>query len=157
MEKLPGWWRKFGHDGTLYAQDCVEIFLDPVGDLGQYYHFICSALPDSYYDAAYGLHKDPLHPLYNKSDKAWNGKWSYAGSIDIPGKRWFIEVAVPFKTLNTDAPGPGTIWKMNLGRERFAMYAGTAHRGDPELSLWSPNLESRSFHAREAFGDVVFE
>ena len=46
---------------------------------------------------------------------------------------------------------------MNIGRERFAMYAGAPHSGDPELSLWSPNLEGRGFHAVEAFGEVVFE
>jgi hypothetical protein len=157
IEKMPGWWKAFGHDGTLYAQDCVEIFLDPVGDLAQYFHFICGALPNSYYDAAFGLQKDPIHPMYNKSDKTWHGKWSYAGSLDLPGKRWFVEVAVPFETMGVAAPDAGTVWRMNIGRERFAMYAGTPHRGDPELSLWSPNLEGRSFHAREAFGEVVFE
>jgi hypothetical protein len=156
-EKLPGWWRQFGHDGALYAQDCVEIFLDPVGDLGQAYHFICSALPNSYYEEAFGLHKDPLHPLYNKDDRSWDGAWSYAGRIDAAGKRWFVEVAVPFATLGAPPPARGALWKMNLGRERFAQYIGADHGGDPELSLWSPNLEGRSFHSREAFGDVVFE
>ena len=157
IDKLPGWLRAFGHDGSVYAQDCVEMFIDPVGDLDQYYHFICSPLDNSYYDEAYNLHKSPVHPLHQKDDRAWNGKWSYKGHLDNAGKRWSVEVALPFKSLGVEAPTKGTVWKMNIGRERFAMYAGTPHRGDPELSLWSPNLERRSFHSREAFGDVIFE
>jgi len=156
-DRLAGWWKAFGHDGALYAQDCVEMFIDPVGDLDQYYHFICSAVPNSYYDEAYNLHKDPVHPLYKRDDRSWDGEWSYAGAVDAPAKRWCVEVAIPFKSMGVAAPAAGSIWKMNLGRERFVQYAGQPHGGDPDLSLWSPNLERRSFHSLEAFGDVVFE
>jgi hypothetical protein len=149
-----GWWKSHGHDGRIYSQDCLEILVDPVGDLGQYYHFICSAMPDSKYDAALGLHKDPIHPLYNKIDVEWNGEWSHAGNIDADGGRWSVEVALPFQTLGVDPPAKGSLWKMNLGRERFVQ---NPDRGDPELFMWSPNLEERSFHSRAAFGDLVFD
>ena len=149
-----GWWKSHGRDGRIYSQDCLEILVDPVGDLGQYYHFICSAMPDSIYDAAFGLHKDPIHPMYSKSDNGWNGPWSCKGSIDAGAKRWSVEIAIPFKTLAVQAPSKGSIWKMNLGRERFVQ---NPNRGDPELFMWSPNLEERSFHSRTAFGDMVFD
>jgi len=149
-----GWWKSHGRDGKIYSQDCLEILVDPIGDLAQYYHFICSAIPDSTYDAALGLHKDPIHPLYNKSDRDWNGKWTYAGHIDPGAERWSVEIAIPFKTLGVPAPDKGSIWKMNLGRERFVQ---NLRRGDPELFMWSPNLEERSFHSRAAFGDLVFD
>jgi len=151
---VSGWWKSHGRDGKIYSQDCLEIFVDPVGDLAQYYHFICSAMPDSTYDAALGLHKDPIHPLYNKSDPEWDGKWTYAGAVDVDAKRWVVEIAIPFATLNVDAPNKGSLWKMNLGRERFVQ---NADRGDGELFMWSPNLEERSFHSRAAFGDLVFD
>jgi len=149
-----GWWKSHGRDGKIYSQDCLEILVDPIGDLAQYYHFICSAMPDSTYDAALGLHKDPIHPLYNKSDRDWNGEWTYRGRIDAEAKRWSVEIAIPFKTLGVQAPDKGSIWKMNLGRERFVQ---NPKRGDPELFMWSPNLEERSFHSRAAFGDLVFD
>ena len=56
--------------------------------------------------------------------------------------------------MGVQAPAKGSIWKMNVGRERFVQ---NPHRGDPELFMWSPNLEERSFHARTAFGDLVFD
>jgi len=149
-----GWWKSHGRDGRIYSQDCLEILVDPVGDLQQYYHFICSAMPDSTYDAALGLHKDPIHPLYDQSDVGWDGAWSYAGAIEVEAGRWVVEVAVPFGTLDVPAPDRGSTWKMNLGRERFVQ---NADRGDPELFMWSPNLEERSFHSRAAFGDLVFD
>ena len=43
---------------------------------------------------------------------------------------------------------------MNVGRERFVQ---DPRRGNPELFMWSPNLEERSFHSRAAFGDLVFD
>ena len=148
------WWKSHGRDGKVYTQDSLEIFLDPVGDLRQYYHLICSAIPDSKYDAAFGLQQDPIHPLYNKSDLDWNGEWTSKGTIDQQAKRWSVEVVIPFESLGVSAPSKGSIWKMNLGRERFVQ---NAHRGDPELYMWSPNLEERSFHSLAAFGDLVFE
>ncbi|MBI4027927.1 MAG: DUF4838 domain-containing protein [Verrucomicrobia bacterium] len=151
--KLPDFWKAFGHDGGLYGQDCIEIFLDPYGQLSKYFHFICSAVPNSYYEEAFGLHEDPLHPLFNQPDRSWNGKWSYGGRIDAEKKCWIVEVAIPHQTLGVTPPTAGTVWKMNLGRERFVQ---NADRADPELSLWSPNLETRVFHSFEAFGDVIF-
>jgi len=44
---------------------------------------------------------------------------------------------------------------MNLGRERFVHNLTASEQ--PELSLWSPNMEQRSFHSFEAMGDVVFQ
>ncbi len=149
-----GWWKSHGQDGKIYSQDCLEILIDPVGDLQQYYHFACSAMPDSTYDAAIGLHKDPIHPLYGQSDRGWNGVWSYAGITDVEAERWTVEVAIPFETLGVTAPSTGSLWKMNLGRERFVQ---NAERGGPELFMWSPNLEERSFHSRAAFGDLIFD
>ncbi len=149
-----GWWKSHGRDGRIYSQDCLEILVDPIGDLQQYYHFICSAMPDSTYDAARGLHRDPIHPLYDKIDTGWDGVWRYAGTTDVDAERWTVELAIPFETLDVTAPDKGSLWKMNLGRERFVQ---NADRGDPELFMWSPNLEERSFHSRAAFGDLIFD
>jgi hypothetical protein len=74
--------------------------------------------------------------------------------MDKEGKRWTVEVAVPFKTMGVPPARPGTVWKMNLGRER---YVHDETHADLELSLWSPNLERRLFGSFEAMGDAVFQ
>jgi hypothetical protein len=154
IDRLAANWKTFGHDGGVYSQDCVEVFFDPLGNLDRFYHFICSALPNSCYEEAFGLHTDPVHPLYNREDPAWNGDWRYAGALDKEAKRWTVEIAVPFTSLDVPPAVPGTVWKMNLGRERYVH--GTA-MGELELSLWSPNLERRLFGSFEAMGDAVFK
>jgi len=155
IEKLKATLKSHGRDSGVYSQDCVEVFIDPLGNADRYYHFICSALPNSTFDGALGLRTDPVDPLFGQEDASWNGEWSYAGRMDVEGKRWTVEIAMPFKTLGVTPATQGTMWKMNLGRER---YVQVSVPGAPEeLSLWSPNLEQRRFGSFEAMGDVVFQ
>ncbi|MBN1674423.1 MAG: DUF4838 domain-containing protein [Kiritimatiellae bacterium] len=145
-----------GEDGRAWIQECIEIFIDPLGNRDRYCHLIFNPVPNSRYDGRKGFVTDPLHPLYNKNDPEWDGDWEYAAHVDAANKRWTAEVRIPFATLETEPARSGAKWCLNVGREH---YAGKTHRGkkDQELSLWSPNLESRSFGAPHAFGDVVFE
>ena len=108
-------------------------------------------IPNSSYDAAFGLITDVLDPRYNKDDRGWNGKWDYKTSRK--GDKCYVMVTVPFKTLNTAPATKGTIWAGNFGREAFFYPPAKV----PELSLWSPNLETMSFHDREALGDLIFD
>jgi hypothetical protein len=143
-----------GQDGMVHRQECVEIVLDPFGDRQKYYHFIFNPILDSFYDAAIGFIEDPLDPRYNKPDRSWNGPWSYAAAMDRANKRWTAEVRIPFAGLGVAVPRPETTWTLNVGR---AEYPGNDHKGSPVLSLWSPNLEARSFHDCSTFGEAVFE
>ena len=145
-----------GHDGPCYNQDCIDIFLDPTGTKSVNYHFIANPIPNSCYDGAFGLITDVLDPKYNKRDKEWNGKWSY--ETTRKGNKWYIMVTIPFSTLNTKPAAPGAIWTGNFGREAFEIPGpGVKGRGKAELSLWSPNLETMTFHDQETFGDLIFE
>ncbi len=85
-------------------------------------------------------------------DLAWNAVWETQVSRDEGG--WTAEMRIPFKTLGVAAPGSGTAWTMNIGREHYVPESKTK---ELELSLWSPNLEARAFGALHAFGDIVFE
>ncbi len=143
-----------GQDGPCFGQDCMELLLDPTGTKNVYYHFIANPVANSRYDAAFGLITDVLDPNYNKADKSWNGQWEYATSRK--NGKWYLMVTVPFATLNTKPAVPGTVWTGNFGREAFSYPAGASKR-QIELTLWSPNLETMSFHDREAFGDLIFE
>ena len=140
-----------GKDGICWGQDCMELVFDPTGTRNIYYHFIVNPIENSCYDEAFGLITDELNPLYNKPDGSWNTKWSY--TTKRKGGKWYLCFVIPFESLNVPAATPGTIWYGNFGREAF--FGGK--RGTLELSLWSPNLETMSFHDRETFGDLVFE
>ena len=146
-------WKKFnalGKDGICWGQDCMELVLDPTGTRNIYYHLLVNPIENSYYDEAFGLITDELNPLYNKPDGSWNSKWSYATMRK--GGKWYLCFTVPFASFNVPPAKPGTIWYGNFGRETFF-----EKKGNPELSLWSPNLETMSFHDRETFGDLIFE
>ncbi|MDP6506023.1 MAG: sugar-binding protein, partial [Planctomycetota bacterium] len=142
-----------GKDGAAWAQECLEIMLDPYGERERHYQFIINPAPNSTYDARYAFIEDPLHPLHGKRDSSWHGRWQYATVIDKEQKRWTAEVSIPFSTLNVKPPTAGTSWTMNVGR---AEYPG-GYKNGPVYSLWSPNLETRSFHDRATFGDVTFK
>ena len=141
-----------GKDGICWGQDCMELILDPTGTRNVYYHLMANPIENSYYDEAFGLITDELNPLYNKPDGSWNSsKWSY--TTRRKGGKWYICFKVPFAAFNVPPATSGTIWYGNFGREAF--FGGK--RGKLELSLWSPNLETMSFHDRETFGDLIFE
>lgn len=137
-----------GQDGPCWGQDCLELILDPFGSREKYYHFIFNPVPESRYESATGFITDVLHPEYGKPDVGWNGQWEYF--TQRTGNRWYALVKIPFAALGVKTPAPGTHWTLNVGRESF-------RTRQPELSSWSPNLETMSFHDRDSFGEAVFE
>lgn len=148
-----------GRDGSAWSQECLEVFIDPFGEREKFFHFIFNPVPNSCYDECFGFVTDPISPLYGKADKSWNGAWQYATVIDRERKAWSAEVRIPFAALGVEAPKPGNTWCMNLGRENYVLDPATGSRGRTEsieLSLWSPNLEARSFGTPAAFGELVF-
>lgn len=139
----------FGHDGNCFLADSLELFIDPTGTRSVYYHFILGPVPNSYYEASCGLITDVLHPLYNKPDSSWDGKWNYRSVRK--GDKWFAIIEIPFASLSASLPTPGSRWLFNLGREA---YFSSPY---PELSLWSPNFQNQGFHDMEAFGEMLFQ
>ena len=142
-----------GAGGQAYYQESIEIMLDPYGDRERYCHLIFNPVPNSTYQRRLGYITDPLHPLYGKPDPLWEGEWDYAAFIDRERKCWTAEVRIPFTSLEASPPVPGTIWTLNVGRNEFP----TGDKSVVVYSLWSPNLEMRSFHNTATFGDVVFK
>ncbi len=137
-----------GRDGKCWGQDCLELVIDPFGSREKYFHLIINPVEKSNYDSAFGLIDDPLNPLYNQADRSWNGTWQYFNKRI--GDKWFAMFKIPFADFGVTTPEKGTNWTLNVGRESFR----TKH---PELSLWSPNFETMSFHDRESFGEAIFE
>ena len=142
-----------GRDGPAWEQECLEILLDIEGNRERYYHFIFNPVADSWYDAARGYIADPLHPLYNKPDLSWNGKWEYRNFLDREKNVWQAVARIPFASLGLDsAPESGTRWTANFGREHIP-----APHAVPQLLLWSPSRETSSFHDPDSYGEIYFK
>ena len=139
-----------GRDGGAFREDCVEMLLDPWGNREKYYHFICNPVENSFYDAAVAFITDPIDPRFGKPDKTWNGDWEYRGVIrnDV----WTVIIKIPFKTLGVQCPSKGDSWCGNISRTHYL-----DDKGAHEYSLWSPNLETLSFHEKDTFGEFKFE
>ncbi|MBM4048514.1 MAG: hypothetical protein FJ279_25720, partial [Planctomycetes bacterium] len=121
-------------DGTIWADDCVEVFFDPEND-GRYYHQVMvnskGVVYDSY-SADYGL----VH------SRLWNGAFRAAGRVDAAAKQWTVEVQIPFSAIVLGEKA-GSAWRWNVTRERHA-------GGRLELTSWSPL--KRNFHEPRLFG-----
>ena len=125
------------HDGTVWSDDCVEIFFDPAGEGRYYHHFAINSKGTWYedYSADYGL----VH------GKLWDCAIETAARVDAAGGKWTVEAKIPFGglMLHEDA---GDTWLWNVTRERHA-------GGALELSSWSP-LKG-SFHSPRQFGKLT--
>ncbi|MFP3903264.1 MAG: sugar-binding protein, partial [Armatimonadota bacterium] len=115
------------HDGRVYGDDAIEVFLGPAEDRTAYYHFAVNALATKYEGA--------------QTDKSWDGEWS-AASETYDGY-WVTEIAIPWESVGF-GPDPGGMMWANVCRNNMAQ---------DELSTWSP--VSGGFHAPDEFGSFM--
>jgi hypothetical protein len=118
------------HDGPVFTDDCVEIFLSPELGGAPYYHFVANSRGTRFEERV--------------KDVAWEAPWTASGTVGKEG--WVLEVAIPFAALGAK-PEPGALWRLNLCRQRQA-------GGANELSSWSAT--GVSFHDTANFGYLVF-
>jgi len=150
---------EYARDGKVYNTDCVEIFLAPDGVGQKRIQIVVSPTKEGKWDGRYGYIDDPLHPLVlsGKADTSWNPEFRHAYKIDKAGKKWTIEIAIPFAELGEDTPAEGARWRGNFGRERHKrVWKPKEYYGQAEFFLWSPNLQKVAFTDPSAFGDVHF-
>ena len=117
-------------DGPVWSDDCAEVFVqpDPAGEA--YFHLSVNAA-GVVYDA-------------RGQDATFNANIEAAPLLDEPGRRWSLELSVPWQDLNADGPPLGQAWRMNFCREQYPQKT---------LQAWSP---TRSFHRRERFGHAAW-
>jgi hypothetical protein len=86
-----------------------------------------------------------------KMEMNQNGRTKFESRVaaKIEPKRWIVEVAIPFKGLDTAPPQPGDTWKFNIARQRPGGGNITT-----ELSTWSP-LDA-GFNELQNFGTLKF-
>ena len=118
-------------DGRVWHDDAVEIFVDVGHTHKVYYQFIINALGTGYDGKSL--------------DSLWSGKWKCAATRGRDA--WCVEAALPFASLEMDAPTAGAILGFNVCRERRA-------GGGVQLLNWS-NVQG-NFHRPQLFGHLLF-
>lgn len=126
-------------DGSVWADDCIIIYLDPKLEYKSYYQLI-----------------------FNVLGTKWDGTGSSGGHANADGLNaknverravvkddaWQIEIAVPFSDLKRPAPSPGQVW--GLGVQRWRQVGGALP------TVWG-NERGTSHDSRpEDFGFLVF-
>ncbi len=120
------------HDGPVWRDDSVEIFLDPRLDGRSFFHLITNSRRARYEEQ--GRSGNP---------GSWDGPWEAIPRQADNG--WSVVAVIPFRSLGVPAPKPGDTWGANFGRN---------DRPQGELSSWSPVLGQ--FSEPEWFGQIVF-
>jgi len=118
-------------DGNVFPDDCIEVFISPSGSSERYYHLVANSLGTRYDELGH--------------NKAWDADWTVSATRDEGS--WSLLFTIPFAALN-EVPGEGTIWWLNIDRQRQAS-------GKLELSSWSPTAQD--FHNIQSCGRLVLD
>jgi hypothetical protein len=145
--EFPAWNR----DRLLSNQEAFDIYLAPQPASEICYRLAVGANAASKYDAVSGLIGDAMDPRHGKDDPTWNGDWQADSRIDVAEHRWQALITIPFKTLATEPPAPGAIWRGNFARYHHLP------REKIDRAIWSCTPGSASIDDRSVFGEIMFE
>lgn len=120
------------HDGDIWADDSVEIFLDPGRSGAQFYHFAVNSRGAVYDSRVTG----------GAEDKSFNSGCEAAAQV--LDDRWIVELKIPLAALQTKLRS-GDSWKVNVARTRRVSEP-------PEYSSWTDG----GFGQPASFRTVVF-
>lgn len=148
------------HDGDIYNEEVVEIFLDTDSDGKTYLEFELS--PINIFFDAFVINPGDRRKGGFRVLRDWNsdqikhavhieGKVKVAPTGTGTDKLWTCEIAIPFVDM---VPAPnlppkdGDVWRMNL-------YRIERPKGKAEFSAWSPTGKI-DYHMPEKFGYLKF-
>jgi hypothetical protein len=155
------WHTMTRRDDAIWEEEVVEIFVDPTR-LGRDY----AEVEISPINVVTDLHVRHPHPNLT-SDRAWN--WTGLESTVVPGScgglssdSWMALAWLPWAGLAGMAPAvdgllpptPGDRWRFNVFRIKRPNGPGDPEHG-AIYAAWSVP-EGPSFHAPEAFRDLIF-
>lgn len=115
-------------DGAVFADDSLEVFLQPDPKSTDYLHFAVNALGAQFDEKQY--------------DTGWNADWQVATARGTG--EWTVELAFPFGSLGLTSATKGT-WGLNLCRNR-------PRDGEVQYSQWSCTYIG--YHVPSRFGEV---
>ncbi len=131
-------------DGDVWADECVEIFIDPRRDRETYYHFVVNPK---------GVQYDGRRSR-EEVGAGWNGHWRSAAKIQ--GDAWTCEIAIPLAEL-VDGPTVGNTWGMTFCRSRHirgeknvpSCWQGWYHRPQDFGAMELPGVDfARIYYSR---------
>lgn len=143
------------HDGPLYEQDVVELFIDPDGDSRNYLELEWNCLNTSL-DYRYAGVRTGM-------DSSWRAK-GMRNAVKVQGTAnkssdidtgMIVEIAIPWTDIKdwSNSPMPPRVGdKLRVNFYRID-YPPT---GDEELMAWSPTGVA-DFHRPDRFGQLTFE
>ncbi len=88
----------------VWRDDCMEMFLRPPGERGAL-NFVGNAA---------GVHEEGYRT--SATDKRWSVEWTYAARVTETG--WEGELAIPFASLEREAPEPGEVWGFTIANNQ---------------------------------------
>jgi hypothetical protein len=124
------------HDGEAWNDDAIEIFLCPDGEMDTYSQIAINTN---------GVIMDGHKPKFAGFDSGVDFKIE---TEIVKGEgEWTMTVRIPFQEIRAKAPVPGSVWRANFIRNRFAGPGGP-------FSV-SPTF-GRSNHDTAFFGTIIF-
>lgn len=132
-------------DAPLYEEETVEVFFDPVGDLGSYFEIEANPL-GAVLDLVFRKSRSGY-----KGDRAWDCD-RLRTMVRKSAGAWTVELAIPFASVTDTTPRSGAQWRANFCRIDRPSRDGSIPR---ELTAWSPPMRA-NFHTQERFGIVEF-
>lgn len=138
------WSTLTAHDGPLWTEEVVEVFIDPVGDL------------EGYFEVEINPAGAVVDVVLRRVASGWRKDfgWHVDGlrsRARLTATGWAAELVIPFEALGASVPQAGTCWRVNLLRIDRPGGPGT----EAELSAWSPT-GIRNFHRAQSFGTLEF-
>ncbi|HID08226.1 MAG TPA: hypothetical protein EYP10_13890, partial [Armatimonadetes bacterium] len=119
-------------DGDVFSDDCIELFLQPDPQVGEYFHIAVNPL-GTVYDAR----------CAPRPDKSWDS--NVRVGVKKGDREWCVELAIPYRALGVSAVNEGDEWRGNFCREE---------KPHGELSAWAP--VGGRFHQPNKFGRLKF-
>ncbi|MDP6502739.1 MAG: PQQ-binding-like beta-propeller repeat protein, partial [Planctomycetota bacterium] len=122
------------HDASeIWADDEMEVFIDPAGERKSYYQIIVNAG---------GVSWDAFHAAPGQPDTSWEPKYQY--KVGVGPRSWILELALPWSIFDRTTKA-NTEWAFNALIHR---------RRDAEWLYWSP-VFNRTAHTPQNFGELV--
>lgn len=138
-------------DAKAWSTESVDIMAAATEDARRRVHVIASPTDGGFWDARFGFLTDPFDPRYRSDDDRWNGEMTIANKV--ADGVWKVRMRLPYSDLGANAPKSGEVWRLNVGRQ--ANMHGRPRM--PEMLLWNPNVQSRSFNVPDVMGRLKFK
>lgn len=114
-------------DGSVWNDDCVEIYIVAEPEKESYWHFIVNSK---------GVQYDETCDMQTGSDPRWNGAWRAKTAVEAAS--WQAEIEIPFQDIRLAEAPKRVEWRINVNREchtgkssEYSSWAGKGAFGDP--------------------------